>query len=317
LRRDVSYTNLPPRRYAFHVRAANSDGIWNDKGATLEFILAPAYFQTIWFMLLCIVAALACVVILFRMRLRSAKRNMRMRYDERIEERARIAQGLHDHLIQEMVGIGMQLETADALTPEDVGAKKPLERAVTLSRSAIASGRLTLQTLRSRPTTGPALVETLRTTAEAYAQTDRAPIQYLVEGEDRTLCAEVGEQVSEIGQEALRNALKHAGSGAITVQLHFGALLLDLRVRDEGPGIDEAVLRTGVPRHFGLAGMRERAASISASLTIESTHGRGTTVHVSVPAQRAYDSGPGADAAIRRQWPLWRPWRRWREEKVK
>lgn len=317
LRRDVSYTNLPPRRYAFHVRAANSDGVWNNTGATLEFILAPAYFQTYWFIVLCILTALACVVILFRMRLRSAKRNMRMRYEERIEERARIAQELHDHLIQEMVGIGMQLETADALTPVHAGAKRPLERAVTLSRSAIASGRLTLQTLRSRPTTGPALVETMRTTAEAYERAGRASVQYFVEGEDRTLCPEVGEEVSEIGQEALRNALKHAGSGAITVRLHFGTLLLDLRVRDEGSGIDEAVLSTGVPGHYGLAGMRERAARISAAMTIESAPGRGTTVHVSVPAQRAYDNGPGADAAARKRWSLWRPWRRWREEKMK
>jgi len=316
-RRDASYTNLPPRRYAFHVSAANSDGVWNDTGATLDFILAPAYFQTIWFMLLCIATALACVILLLRMRLRSAKRNLKMRYEERIEERARIAQELHDHLIQEMVGIGMQLETADALTPDEAGAKRPLERAVTLSRSAIASGRLTLQTLRGRPTTGPALVETLRTTAEAYAQTDRAPVQYFVEGEDRTLCPEVGEEVSEIGQEALRNAIKHAGSGAITVRLHFGALLLDLRVRDEGAGIEEAVLRTGMPGHYGLAGMRERAARISAALTIESAPGRGTTVHVSVPAQRAYDIAPGADAIVQRRWSLWRPWRRWREEKVK
>jgi len=48
-RRDVSYTNLPPKRYVFHVRAANSDGVWNDAGAMLDFTLAPAYFQTLWF----------------------------------------------------------------------------------------------------------------------------------------------------------------------------------------------------------------------------------------------------------------------------
>jgi signal transduction histidine kinase/ligand-binding sensor domain-containing protein len=316
-RRDASYTNLPPGPYSFHVRAANSDDVWNNTGATLDFFLAPAYFQTIWFKLLCFVTALACVVILFRVRLRSAKQNMRMRYEERIEERARIAQELHDHLIQEMVGIGMQLETADALTPEKAGAKRPLERAVTLSRSAIASGRLTLQTLRRRPTSGPALVEALRTTAEAYARRDLAPVQYFVGGEDRPLCPEVGEEVSEIAQEALRNALKHAGDGAITVRLHFGALLLDLRVRDEGVGIDEAVLSTGVPGHYGLAGMHERAARISAVLTIESTSGRGTTVHLSVPAQRAYDNGPGADAAGLKRWPLRKAWRRWREEKAK
>ena len=243
-RRDVSYTNLPPKRYVFRVCAENSDGVWNDAGATLDFTLAPAYFQTLWFRLLCAGVALTIILMLFRVRLRSAQWNMRMRYEERAEERARIAQELHDHLIQEMVGIGMQLEVADALTSENADAKRPLERAVALSRSAITSGRLTLETLRRRPVTGTALVETFRETAEAYAQIDQSPEQYLVEGNERPLCPEITEEVSEIGQEALRNALKHAG-GTIVVSLHFGEASFDLSVRDAGGGIDDGVLRNG------------------------------------------------------------------------
>jgi len=143
-----------------------------------------------------------------------------------------------------MVGIGMQLEVADALTPEDAGAKRPLERAVALSHSAIASGRLTLETLCRRPMTGAAMVETLRETTEVYAQIDQTPVQYLVEGKERPFCPEVAEEISEIGQEALRNALKHTGGGMIVVRLHFGESSFDLSVRDAGSGADDAVLRT-------------------------------------------------------------------------
>lgn len=313
-RRDASYTNLPPKRYVFRVRAANSDEVWNDAGAMLEFDLAPAYFQTLWFRLLCVGIALTVILMLFRARLRSAQRNMRIRYEERAEERARIAQELHDHLIQEMVGIGMQLEVADALTPEPAGAKKPLERAVALSRSAIASGRLTLETLRRRPMTGAAMVETFRRTAEAYAQIGQTPVQYLIEGKERLISPEIAEEFCEIGQEALRNALKHAGSGTIAVRLHFGEASFDLNVRDSGGGIDDAVLRTGMPGHYGLAGMRERAARISAELVLHSALGSGTAVHVSIPAIRAYQSDSDIDSGGQTFWKLFR---RDRQEKLK
>ncbi len=316
-RRDASYTNLPPKRYVFYVHAANSDGVWNDVGARLDFKLAPAYFQTLWFRLLCVGLVLTIILMLFRIRLRSAQRSMRMLYEERVEERARIAQELHDHLIQEMVGIGMQLEVADALTADNAGAKKPLERAVALSRSAIASGRLTLETLRRRPLSGATLVETLRETVEAYAQKDQAPVQYLIEGKERPFCPEIAEEISEIGQEALRNAVKHAGGGTIVVRLHFGEASFDLSVRDAGGGFDEGVLRTGVPGHYGLAGMRERAARISAQLVINSTPGSGTTVHVSIPAVRAYQSDTDVEFGDQNRWSLWNRFRRARQEKLR
>ena len=295
-RRDASYTNLPPGRYTFRVVAANNDGVWNSDGASLNFFLAPAYFQTVWFRLLCIGAALFIIALVFAARLRSVKQNMRVRYEERMGERARIAQELHDHLIQEMVGINMQLEVADELTPRGAGAKTPLERALAFSRSAIASGRLTLQSLRSHPTTGSAFIETLRATAEAYLQRNGMAVEYLVEGAERLLRPEIAEDLSELGQEALRNALKHAGNAAISVRLVYSSAAVELSVRDAGGGITDAALQDGLPGHYGLAGMRERAARMSAKFSVRGASGEGTTVFVSVPAKCAYQEGPGSDA---------------------
>jgi signal transduction histidine kinase len=315
--RYASYTNLPPRRYVFRVRAANSDGVWNNTGATLDFDLAPAYFQTLWFRLLCIGGLLAAALLLFRVRLLSAQRNMRLRYEERVEERARIAQELHDHLVQEMVGIGMQLEVADELTPGDADAKRPLERALALSHSAIASGRLTLHSLRSRAMSRAVLMETLRGVVEAYARSDRASVQFFVGGNERPLSHEIAEDVSEIGQEALRNALKHAGNTSIAVRLDYGPASFDLSVRDNGGGMDDGVLRSGVPGHYGLVGMRERAVRVQAELTIQSAPGRGTTVHLSVPAIRSYQNDALASGSAQNQWSRWKLFRRARQEKMK
>jgi signal transduction histidine kinase len=286
--REASYTNLTPGSYTFRVCAANNDGIWNDTGAALTFVLIPAWFQTLWFRLLCAVAVVLGVLTLFRLRLRSAQRIMRLRFEERMEERTRIARDLHDHLIQEMVGISMQLEVADELTPGSSGAKSSLQRALLLARSAIANGRLTLQSLRRRPVTRSALVEALRHTADAYPDENRTAVQYRVEGDERLLRPDIAEDLSELGQEALRNALKYAGRGTIQVGLHYGSSAFELRVRDEGRGVSDQVLREGIPGHYGLEGMRERAARIGGQFSIVSAPERGTIVHPSVPASRAY-----------------------------
>jgi signal transduction histidine kinase/ligand-binding sensor domain-containing protein len=299
--REATYTNLPPGHYTFRVRAANNDGVWNNAGAELSFDLAPAWFQTLWFRLLCIAGVLLAAVYFFRLRLRSARRMLRVRFEERMEERTRIAQDLHDHLIQEMTGISMQLEAADELTPSTADAKKPLQRALTLSRETIAGGRLTLHSLRQRPITGSALLEALRRTADAYPH-HGARVEYEIEGEERLFRSEVAEELCDLGQEALRNALKHAGNVAIRAQLRYSSSSLEMLVRDEGPGMTADVQRAGKPGHYGLAGMRERATRIGGLFSIISGPGQGTSVLVSVPAARAYqDSRDRADRVGRRR----------------
>jgi signal transduction histidine kinase/ligand-binding sensor domain-containing protein len=302
--REAFYTNLPPRRYTFRVVASNNDGVWNNTDAQVTFFLRPTYYQTLWFQLLCLAAVLIAVLLVFRRRLRSAQRLMRLRFEERMEERTRIARELHDHLIQDMVGIGMQLEVADELTPGSADAKTPLHRALTLSRSAIANGRLTLESLRQPRVTAAALIDELRQTGDAYPEKNRIPVEFRVDGRERLLQPDIAEDLSELGVEALRNALKHARKGMIHIDLRYGIPKLELIVIDEGDGISEQVLQTRIPGHYGLAGMRERAARMGADLSITSGRGNGTTVHVSVPAERAYQdegSGDGRSGQRRKQ----------------
>ena len=304
--REAFYTNLPPRRYTFHVLASNNDGVWNDVGAQVTFFLRPAYYQTMWFQFLCLAAVLLAAILVFRGRLRAAQRLLRLRFEERMEDRTRIAQELHDHLIQEMVGISMQLEVADELTPGSADAKTPVHRALTLSRSAIANGRLTLQSLRQPRVTAAALIDSLRRTENAYPEKNRIPVDYRVDGHERLLRPDIAEDLCELGGEALRNALKHAPRRTIHIDLRYGTSKLELVVMDEGQGISEQVLQVGIPGHYGLAGMRERAARMGAEFSIISAPGQGTTVHVSVPAARAYQNDGSSDGRsdLRRKQPV-------------
>ncbi|MBC7982807.1 MAG: response regulator [Candidatus Obscuribacterales bacterium] len=69
-RRTAYYTNVPPGKYLFHVKAANSDGVWNETGATIPFMLRPFFYQTWWFYVLCVFTALVAVSGVYRLKVR-------------------------------------------------------------------------------------------------------------------------------------------------------------------------------------------------------------------------------------------------------
>ena len=99
----------------------------------------------------------------------------------------------------------------------------------------------------------------------------------------------------------MRNAFHHAGASRIEVQLSYGEKSFELRVRDDGKGIDPKFLTDEGPAgHFGLRGMRERAQQIGGQLTVWSAPDSGTEVVLSVPGALAYDTAKRA----RRFWPL-------------
>jgi signal transduction histidine kinase len=92
----------------------------------------------------------------------------------------------------------------------------------------------------------------------------------------------VRDEIYRIGYEAIRNAYMHSGAGRLEVELKF-AHDLTLRVSDNGTGIDPAIADRGEDGHFGLQGMRERAARIGGNLTLGSSSNSGTEIKLIVP----------------------------------
>lgn len=289
-RRSAFYTNLRPGRYRFQVIAANSDGTWNETGDSVAFEMLPAFYQTWWFLVLCALAMLSLVYMAYRLRIRFAARELQARYDERLAERTRIAQDLHDNLIQEMTGISLQLEIADEVTPIESIAKGPLRRALDLSRSALGSGRNALHILRQKPLSRADIESTLKDTVQSMTGSQEV-IRFAGSGKECPIQSVIGEEIVQIIREALRNAIQHAGRSEITVRSEYGDRSLTFVVSDRGPGISEEVLQEGKPGHFGIRGMRERAARIGSSLTVSSSAATGTAWTLSVPAQAAYETG--------------------------
>ena len=311
-RRFSTYTNLPPGTYHFEVMAANEDGIWNETPDRLAFTLAPAFYQTEWFLALCVLALVLAGFLLFRLRVRSAADRLRLGFEERLDERVRVAQDLHDNLLQEVMGISLQLEIADELTPPEAAGKPILGRALQLSESALTHGRGALTTLRATALTRQDIYQALTLATAPFSEERRRAVQYNIHGTELPVRAGVGEEIVQIGREALRNALQHT-DGAVRVDIHYAPRRFCLAVDDEGAGMSSTIMESGVPGHFGLKGMRERAARIASTLTIDSMARGGTHVQLSVPARMAYSGFDTASGLWTRFMTRWTRRKRQRE----
>ena len=300
--RQVQYSNLPPRAYRFRVVASNNSGVWNETGATLAFSIAPAYYQTRWFQALVVVAALCLMWAGYRGRVRQVARQYQRRLDERVNERTRIARELHDTLLQSFHGLLLQFQTALYLLPDrPAEAKGQLAGAIEHAAKAITEGRDAVQGLRASTVERNDLAEAIRTLGDelaTHANADQPPtFSVAVEGQTRDLHPIVRDEIYKIAAEALRNAFRHAHAGRVEVEIRYDDEQFRLRVRDDGKGIDPAVLASqGLEGHYGLRGMPERAALIGGKLAVWSEVGAGTEVELRLPASIVYATSP------RRNW---------------
>ena len=295
-RRQAFYTDLPPGKYSFRVIAANSDGVWNDNATELDFSVAPAYYQTNWFRALCAVAFLALLWAVYQLRVRRLRHEFEMTLDARVGERTRIARELHDTLLQSFQGVLLRFQTAFQLLPErPVEAKEKLGGAIEQAAEAVTEGRDAVQGLRDSTIQGNDLALAISTLGEELATDSSNPrpaFRVAVEGETRNLHPILRDETYKIAAEVLRNAFRHAQAQQVEVEIRYDNEQFRLRVRDDGKGIDPAVLAAqGSEGHYGLPGMRERAKLMGAKLTVWSEVDAGTEVELRIPASIAYTTG--------------------------
>jgi signal transduction histidine kinase len=226
-----------------------------------------------------------------------ARRILELRLEERVSERTRIARALHDTLLQSFQGLMLQLQVVENLLPEG-RAKEKMEQTLERADQAIAEGRDAVYDLRSSATTTNDLSLAVRTLCSELATPDVA-FELTVEGGPRNLHPIIRDEVYRITREALRNAFSHAQAQHIEAELIYAERAFRLRIRDDGKGIEPALLEEGRPGHYGLPGMRERARQIGAEFTIWSGVGTGTEIEVRIPGSIAYR---GASPRPRFRW---------------
>ena len=297
----ATYTNLDPGKYVFRVQGSNSDGVWNEQGVSLPILIMPPWWRTNWFRALLAVALLTLLWVAYQWRVRHLHHEFAMTLEARVGERTRIARDLHDTLLQGTHGVLLRFQTVSQLLPErPMEAKEKLDNAIDQTAEFITEARDEVQGLRDSTVQSNDLAMAISTLGEELTTDSgdhRPAFRVSVEGESRNLHPILRDEIYKIAAETLRNAFRHSQARQIEVEVRYDNEQFRLRVRDDGKGIDPAILSSrGSEGHFGLLGMKERATLIGGKLAVWSELDAGTEVELRVPAGTAYAT------AQRRSW---------------
>jgi signal transduction histidine kinase len=287
--REASYTNLHPGSYSFRVIACNNDGVWNSVGATLDFVVLPAWSQTLWFRCIAVLAVLGILTALYLIRIRFMERQIHLRFSDRMAERMRISRELHDTLLQALQGLVLSFSNFATQVSASSDVRKEMDRSLDRADRLMISGRDRIRYLRGevQDTNGLA-IEIQSILDDLFADSPSRAI-LSVEDSVQPLNAVIQDEILYIVKEAFTNASRHSGADEIRGKISVEKNDLHISIRDNGRGAEEDVLLVRRAGHFGIVGMRERAKAIGGRFSITSKPGEGTFVDIFVPIRIAYN----------------------------
>jgi signal transduction histidine kinase len=281
------YAHLPPGTYTFRVVASNDGNSWTTPVSSGTIRVLPQFYQTLWFLALCVLLGLVLIWCLFTLRLGFLSRAIRAKAEERADERIRIARELHDTLLQGVQGLLLTFHVAAQKVAPDEESKKLLDKALSTADRIIVEGRNRVSSLRSEHLTDQELAGSLGNAARDLSQDESIAFRITREGIDVKLHAHVADEVFYIGREALTNAFRHSGASRIVLGLAYGRRYFSLTCTDNGHGFDAKVDKPG---HWGMKGMLERAQRLGGELRFGNEPITGAQIVLVIPAFRAYES---------------------------
>ena len=306
--RDAVYMNLPPASYRFRVIASNSAGVWNSAEAAIGMEVMPAFWQTWTFRSFIVGFCALAAIAIYRMRVRRLTTALKIGFEERLDERTRIAQELHDTLLQGLLATSMHMHLMLDRLPDGSMAHAEVSRVLKMMQQVVNDSRNAVRGLRAPTPNFDDLETALSRVREELAVPDSIGFRIIVDGLRRPLNPLIRDQVYRIAREGLSNAFRHSGAPLVEVEINYCASDLRLTVRDNGCGVREDVLRSGRDGHWGLIGMRECAEKIGANLKLMSHAGAGTELDLTIPGHIAFTGS--RDGRARR-------WFRWRRTKAR
>jgi ligand-binding sensor domain-containing protein/two-component sensor histidine kinase len=281
------YTTLPKGDYTFRVEGATSRGAWGEPGASLKLRVLPPWWDTWWFMAMYITLILVLVMSIYLYRMRQIAHQFSLRLEERVNERTRLARELHDTLLQTIQSSKMVADDALDETRDFTSMRLAMERLSKWLGQATDEGRAALNSLRISAVQKNDLLESMKKATEELASRSSLKIDFAVTGVAKDLDLLLSEEVFLIGREAIRNACLHSEADRVDVELIYARDFV-LRVNDDGKGVPAQFRDGGKQGHFGLRGMKERAARIGGTFSLDSSPTSGTRITLRIPGARIF-----------------------------
>jgi signal transduction histidine kinase len=226
--------------------------------------------------------------VLYWYRLRRHAATMNVRFDERMAERNRLAGELHDTILQTVQAAKMIADNAHLeYSTNPVRMREAMNSVSEWLSQATTEARAALNSLRESTSHRNDLAEALQRAAEASQAMSSMKFVLSVDGTGRDLHPIVRDEIYRIGCEAIRNAVRHSGATELHADLVYGNDLV-LRISDNGCGIPADLTTEGLPGHFGIPGMHERASRIHGTLRLQGRITAGTEVELHVPGNIVY-----------------------------
>jgi len=267
--RVATYNYLPPGNYAFQVRAANNDGVWNETGARVAFELLPHFWQRGWFRTCAVLGVIGLVWLAYYARM--------ARLGELERLRLRIARDLHDDVGANLASMAL---IAEAMEKQPAfGEPADLRRIALHTIDALRDIVWFIDPARDR--LGD-LVTRMRDTAPLLLPGLPFDFEASVPNPDLHLPPAFRRNVFPIFKEALHNAASHARASRVQIRVEAREGRLRLEVRDDGRGFEEEKITPG----NGLRNLRRRAQELHGAVRFLSTPGQGTRVEFEAPFPR-------------------------------
>lgn len=286
-RRVAYYTHPKAGRYVFRVIAANSDGVWNETGASIEILVHPPIWSTPQFVGGVLLLGGTLGRLLYRRRIRRLEQARAAQEDfarqliaSQEGERKRIAAELHDGLGQNLLVIKNWVALARRALDPQSKACAPLAEVASAASRSIEEVREIAHNLRPYHLDEIGLTEAVAAMTERIAEA--SGIEFKLELEDARgwLSPDAEINLYRIIQEAVNNIVKHARADTVELSLRRHGQTLAVVIKDNGRGFEPADVARRRDRGFGLAGLAERARLLGGKENIQSSPGQGTTITV-------------------------------------
>jgi signal transduction histidine kinase/ligand-binding sensor domain-containing protein len=289
-KREATYTNLDPGSYVFRVKAANSDGLWNETGSSVRILITPPYWQTWWFRSVILLGFLSVGPIVYFRRVNALKRTqtVQQEFSRRLiesqeAERKRVAAELHDSIGQDLLVIKNKLLLGLESHQDDQANTTDFHDAIDYVANSLKHVREISRNLRPVQLDQIGLTAALESLIETIAESSLLQSNASIENVDNLLSKDGEINLFRIVQESFNNILKHSGASAIRIELKKTDNFLRLLVEDNGRGMQLEQTHQNAQYGLGLNSMQERARMLGGQLRIESNPGKGTRVLLSIP----------------------------------
>ncbi len=283
-RRRAYFTHLPPGEYSFKVLAANAEGIWNEKGASVKITVTPPFYQTYWFGAVCVLIIGGILFFGYRRRIENleAKRVAQEKFSRQLmesqeKERQRIAAELHDGLGQDLLIIK---NWAMLGLKNGADSRRQLGEISETASAAIDEVREIAYNLRPFHLDELGLTKAVEAMLDRVSKVSTIEFSWETDSVDGFFPRDAEINFYRIVQECVNNIVKHSGATRARVEIERDTEGLRLSIEDDGRGFDTGSMasKRASQSGFGLAGINERARILGGKLSVNSEAGEGTTV---------------------------------------